>query len=295
MRIRVCIPFYAEYEATKSGIAELEACAEHEFVVEERRGTYIGKTRNHLVNEGRSSEKWQSPLEGFDAFLTIDSDISFTLADVLKLISHDKDIVCAPYLVHNSADTYECGFFNETAGSIKLRANTTWNGLRFIEWAGSGFMLIKRHVFNEMEYPWYRHAMVRDGELQEESGEDIGFCMGAHIAGYKIYCDFDIAITHHNQTFNWRNKMEKVDPKKRIKEYYQSSLKLRGMAEKEEAKLIAAAEIMGWGPEETNEILGAQVIAPMKKPEPVGEAVGGAEAPTPREVEAGAEEDSTAG
>ena len=84
MKIRVCIPFYSEFESIKLGLQELDNCKEHEFVIEPRQGVNVANTRNSLINDQRSSKKYQNPLEGFDAFLTIDSDMEFTLNNILK-------------------------------------------------------------------------------------------------------------------------------------------------------------------------------------------------------------------
>ena len=154
MRIRVCIPFYKDFESTKSGLVELENCKEHEFVIEPRPGTYTHSTRNSLINDKRSQEICQEPVEGFDAFLDIDSDIHFTLKDVLTLIEHDKDIVGFPYLKQGTTDTYECGVFGDIIGSIERRFDTTEKGLNPVGYLGNGFRLTKREVFSKSEYPW---------------------------------------------------------------------------------------------------------------------------------------------
>jgi len=206
MKIRVCIPFYSEFETTKLGLQELVNCKEHDFVIEPRQGVYIGNTRNHLINNGVSEEKYQKPVDGFDAFLTIDSDIGFTLDNILKLINHNVDIVGSPYLIHGSDTIYECGRFSEIMGNIDRKCNISEKGLQPVHWMGSGMMLIKRNVFEKIEYPWYRHFMIQAGNRQKEAGEDISFCMGASNAGFKIWCDFDNPVNHkkrNQDSFDW--------------------------------------------------------------------------------------------
>lgn len=261
MRIRVCIPFYAEFETAKPGLEELATCTEHEFVIEERQGVRIAKLRNHLINDGKSSKKWQKPLD-FDAFLDWDSDIDATLNDVLMMIKHDKDIVTLPYLRHTNHDEYECGWFKkDKPGIISKRANNLQKGFLKMPWTGGGMRLTKAHVYEKMEYPWYRNSLVIDGELQEETGEDIGFCLGATKAGFDIWCDFDNPVGHTKRdmnSFNWNTN----NPENLIQRYHRESILHQINAEKSLSQVLAVAETMGWTPEKTNKILGSIVMAP---------------------------------
>lgn len=209
MKIRVCIPFYKEYEACKKGIAELMCCKEHEFIIEPRQGTYIWELRNSLINDELSFEKYQDPLDGFDAFLDIDSDIDFTLEQVLSMINRKKDIVSLPYLTHKVNDEYQCGEFREINGAISKRYTTSETGFKKIGWSGNGMRLTMAHVFSKTEYPWYRHPMIVVGNTQKEAGEDVGFSMGVRKAGFDIWCDFDNPVKHKLRTqsdFDWSNK-----------------------------------------------------------------------------------------
>jgi len=196
MRIKVCLPFYSEFEFAKPGLQELLNCKEHQFVVEPRQGVLAGRLRNSLIADKVSSDKHQLPVKGFDAFLTIDSDIGFTLKHVLKLISHDKDIVGCPYLEHGSDSDYVCGTFTYPLGVIDSKYDTIQRNLGKVDWMGSGMMLIKSHVFEKMEYPWYRHYMITKGGFNEETGEDIGFCLQALKANFRVWCDFDNPVQH---------------------------------------------------------------------------------------------------
>lgn len=205
MRIRVCTPFYSEFEFAKPGMLELQNCKEHEFIIEPRQGSTIAKTRNHLINDGKSSLIHQNPLAGFDYFLTVDSDIGFTLSDVLSMLERNVQITCLPYLVHEQ-NVYDCGIFSDFLGEIGGKYSNQTKGFKRIQWAGSGMMLVRADVYSMIEYPWYRHRMVVRGNYQEQTGEDIGFCVGACLAGIKIYCDFDRPVKHKERkkdSFDW--------------------------------------------------------------------------------------------
>jgi len=214
MRIRVCIPYYAEFEAVKPGLEELLECREHQFVIIPRMGTYVGEVRNSLINDGVSRMMFQKPVQGFDAFLFIDSDISFTLNDVLSLIKHDKPIVFGSYPRSWDESVLECGWFDEKTGFIGGRYGIDKEGFQKVGWAGAGFCLVKSSVFEKLTYPWYRHILKQydDGKdiFQEEAWEDIGFCIHAVESGYEIWCDFNTRAGHTPRTLPSKKELSKM-------------------------------------------------------------------------------------
>jgi len=208
LKIRACIPFYSEFETAKSGLLELSYCESIDFKIEPRQGSVTRRNRNSLINDMRSQNIYQEPVKGFDYFLMIDSDISFKLDDVLKLIAHDKDIICAPYVTHDSeSKIYDCGMFLPgQPGRIMLKHTIGERGLKKIDWAGAGFTLMKASIFEKIPYPWYRHLIVEDNGKAEESSEDIGFFVNARNQGFDLWCDFDVKIGHRRRKhtdFNW--------------------------------------------------------------------------------------------
>ena len=218
MKIRVCIPFYSEFESTKPGLLELKACQEHEFYIEPRQGTYPkGAVRNHLTTDAGIAQKRNNLVDDgvpgvldFDAFLFVDSDISFTLSDVLKLIEWDKDIVGSPYRSQGDPG-YEVGLWS-TPGRIKSRYPKDMSGIKEVDWIGAGFLLVKREVFEKLQYPWFRHTLVDMDGYQEEVGEDLSFCLLAQSAGFKVYCNFETPVQHrirNHSDIDWALK-EKI-------------------------------------------------------------------------------------
>ena len=209
-KIKVCLPFYKDYETAWSGLNELEACTEHEFVIREIHGTDIGRTRNALPNDGISQEKHQKIQGGFTHILDVDSDIGFTLDDVLVMLKHDKDIVGLPYLrqADKTNTEYECHRFTKgLVGNIDSYYTIHDKGLQEVPSQGNGMRLSKVHVYEKMEYPWYRQRLISNGTIQDLCAVDIGFSLGARFVGFKQYCDFDRAVYHKKRTlesFNWR-------------------------------------------------------------------------------------------
>lgn len=55
---------------------------------------------------------------------------------------------------------------------------------------GAAFILIKRHVLEAIDDPWF------DGDPEDGFGEDFAFCRKARKAGFKVYVDRSVVVTH---------------------------------------------------------------------------------------------------
>jgi GT2 family glycosyltransferase len=65
-----------------------------------------------------------------------------------------------------------------------------------LAWCGGAFLLVKREVLENMDYPWFRHIYVDMGYRANQTGEDIGFCVNAQNSGYKIAIDCGCVVKH---------------------------------------------------------------------------------------------------
>ena len=61
-------------------------------------------------------------------------------------------------------------------------------GLLEVDAAGSAGMLVRQRVFAAMPRPWF--------EWQRQTSEDVGFCLAARAAGFKVHADLDQTMTH---------------------------------------------------------------------------------------------------
>lgn len=143
--------------------------------------------------------------------LFADSDMEWEAADVLRMVERDVEIVAAmaPY---RSAERGFVGMpLFDAAGRYEQR-----NGLVLAETAGTGFMLIKRSVFERMARPedrildqdmlWRRTARqaewhydffqsrLHNGVLESE---DFSFCRRWRELGGKVWLDPTIKVKHH--------------------------------------------------------------------------------------------------
>lgn len=159
----------------------------------------------------------------FTHLMFIDSDIQFRAADIIKMVEADVDVIAGIYpkkeinwqqveaAVKRGVPTNELKHYTgshvvnlvEYSNSVTVPIDKpveVWN-------AGTGFMLIKRHVLANMTQlvPSYTNDVFDlGGQLQQDHiaelfpvfidpdsnrllSEDYGFCQKVRNAGYKVY------------------------------------------------------------------------------------------------------------
>jgi hypothetical protein len=137
--------------------------------------------------------------------LVVDADMEWTPADVLRLIEHDLDAVCATYLRKDDSGHYVL------AASESGRVSPS--GAVEIEAAGLGFMLVKRRVVERMaetgvapkfedpvlerDHPGLHNWFPTRFEAGTIQGEDFSFCRLWRSLGGSIWCDTTIRLAHH--------------------------------------------------------------------------------------------------
>jgi hypothetical protein len=163
-------------------------------VADAREITLSGTYSNSLENS--------QPLSGeitYDKIMWIDSDIAWKPEDVLKLYESDKDIISGAYLLSDATVTAHPNYlkpgykYDEVVGMfepVKIWA------------AGMGFMCVKKGVFESIARPWFQSApasvTIENKEYKfNVIGEDMSFCEHATKAGFEIWFDPTVRVTHH--------------------------------------------------------------------------------------------------
>jgi len=192
-----------------------------------------------------------------DYLLFIDADIEFEPTDVLRLIIHDKDVVVGAYPLKainynnienvalpakdlsESVTEYVINFDfdskeDRATGSIKLHGD-----LVKVKDAGTGFMMIRREVLEEMidaykdevsyikdnkdlmpdgtvqNIPTEQYALfdtIIEPETRRYLSEDYTFCRRWQALGGKIWLDTKIVLNHiGTHTFRGHTFISKVD------------------------------------------------------------------------------------
>jgi hypothetical protein len=181
----------------------------------------ITRARNHMANEFLRDEQ-------FTHLFFIDADLGFEAEALLRFLAFDKDLVCGVYPLKRlsisalRASTAATDGIAEAASytyssTITINdANMPVSGFLRADFAATGFMLIRRRVFERMaaSYPALRyggdHAM-RPGETErnvkhaffdtmiadgEHLPEDYSFCKRWRDIDGEIWIDLESRFSH---------------------------------------------------------------------------------------------------
>lgn len=176
--------------------------------------TFINK-QSSFVSEAREmtatntfGNNWKTNQIGsgeftYDKIFWIDSDIEWSDQDFQKLWESDLDIVSGVYVTGpqrrvaahrlDSSGRPTIFFSHE----IMLDFDPVEVG-----GVGFGFVAMKSGVFETVPRPWFLIKRIQwdDVEYETNVGEDFSFCQSAREAGYKIWIDPEVKVSHHKET-----------------------------------------------------------------------------------------------
>jgi GT2 family glycosyltransferase len=133
--------------------------------------------------------------------LWIDSDIIWKPEDVIKLYKSDKDIIAGAYYLH----TGEVAAYPKFLGpGYTIEEVKSMDEVVEIDGTGFGFLCVKSGVFESLSRPWFQQSAVNvNFENQDKPtrlpimGEDMSWCHRVKQAGFKIWFDPKVKVTHH--------------------------------------------------------------------------------------------------
>lgn len=151
-------------------------------------------------------------VRGYDYLFSVDSDISFPRDTLLKLLAHNKDVVCGLYIQRipgtHTLEVYES---LPNGGMINIPVEKLMpNMLYKIAGCGFGCTLIKKKVIVDIGYPQFEYFSAIDHK--DTISEDVNFCSKATAKGFEIWADTSI-LCHHTGKFTFdvdRSRMSKV-------------------------------------------------------------------------------------
>lgn len=154
----------------------------------------------------------QAPFNGleYDFILWIEPDISFKTSDVLTLLSYDVDVVSGVCVV-DSENQCNCGRFgigflerNFNAPAYTYRELKEENGdaelknvqLKKTDWVGFEFLLIRKGIFEQLRYPWFRPSIgvCRSEGLSEVLPDAMNWCLDMKRIGCSLWVDPNILV-----------------------------------------------------------------------------------------------------
>ena len=202
----------------------------------------------HMMNESLITRARNSLAYDFldtDAthLMFIDADITFNPADIVSMVNADKDIICGLYpkkeinwktvaqavksgVEYQDLPSYTGSFVVNLVGDV-AQATGDVNEPMEIDNGGTGFMLIKRNVFEVLKYkvPTYTNDMILivdknpvkkiiheffatsiDEVSNRLLSEDYHFCKIARQAGFKVYAAPWANLTHSG-TYNFNGTL----------------------------------------------------------------------------------------
>ena len=188
-RILIAIPTNKLIEAeTFKSIYDLIVPDGYETVFQYFWGYQVEQVRNLIAH-------WTIN-NGFDYLFSVDSDIAFAPDTLVKMLSHDKDIVSGVYIQRiPGKHTIEIMRQNDRGGVTHVDWDVIkGQGLVPIDGCGFGCALIKREVFVGIPYPQFVYKSAIDHK--DTISEDVYFCLKARENGFKLWCDTSVICDH---------------------------------------------------------------------------------------------------
>ena len=168
--------------------------------------------RNQLLGGDLQNGPKQVPYGGnvdYDYIMWLDSDMVFKPEHFAKLLRVNQDIVSGLYLMdggkqYATVQNWDYEHFGKhfsfeflTPDIVNKYQEDYPNTLLDVEYTGFGFILIKKGVFEEIGYPWFRpiYYDLPNG-ISDFCEEDVGFCQMAIKKGFKIYIEPSVVLGH---------------------------------------------------------------------------------------------------
>lgn len=146
------------------------------------RSCYVQINRNDIVKEAFKQQcEW---------IMWIDADIEAPIDGLLRLMSHNQDIVGATYV--RRSEPYQL-----MGRAVGRKTALPMEGLVEMSHIPTGFLLTRVEVFRKIEPPWFWVTHHPNGDV--DLGDDYYFCDKAVKAGISIWLDTALTaeIKHH--------------------------------------------------------------------------------------------------
>ncbi len=195
----------------------------------ERRGYEVWRVGGFAaIDEGRSHMATAALTEGFDETMWIDADIEFEPEAVCRLRAHEEPIVCGIY-AQKGRRALACHAMPETEKFVFGGGG----GLSEILYAAGGFLLVRRHVYLEIQQrldlpvcneqfdrpmvPFFQPLIRSRDDGTWYLAEDYAFCERARRCGFRIMADTTIRLWHFgHHPYSWEDSITEVNRYKSV-------------------------------------------------------------------------------
>lgn len=148
----------------------------------------IPAARNLIVREFLKTD--------YDFLLMVDADIE-PPSNILDMAELDVDIVSAVCFVNKEGNLVPM-ILNRVKDGYAIISSLSPNVLLEVDAVGTGCIMIKRKVFEELASPYFSYVMSPDGML--DLGEDFNFCSRAKQHGFVISAHTGFIAEHYTTT-----------------------------------------------------------------------------------------------
>lgn len=149
------------------------------------RGCYVHKGRNFCVQKAKE--------KGCSYLLFLDSDMIFPPLTLIRLLSHQKDVVGCIYS-RRVAPFSNLGTPTDRTRTKVGDQESQKNPLIEMDMLPTGVMLIKMSVFEKLERPYFFHRLVEGRDPDDDMGEDVYFCEKVKKAGIQMWADVPLSM-----------------------------------------------------------------------------------------------------
>lgn len=187
-----------------------------DFVMSRSYSPVINHCRTNVIGGsnvvGRKQAPWQGKLN-YDYLFWIDSDICFTIEQIMALYNKihsnpDIKVLSGLYRTQDGVHTtvikewdtdhfLRTGQFPMSTPEALLEdGKKDRRGLVKVMGVGMGFMIIRKGVFESIEYPWFGPVFHQIAQSYDCSSEDISLCHKLKDAGIPVYIDPTVLVGH---------------------------------------------------------------------------------------------------
>jgi GT2 family glycosyltransferase len=154
------------------------------------------------VSRGKNQKPFNQEID-YDYIMWIDSDIIFNFKQFIRLLNYKKDICSGLYLMQGGRNfacvkNWDEEFFSKNGHFqfLSPRDIQDEKSLLKVNYVGMGWMLVKKGVFESLEYPWFEPIRKQIGDTIDFTMEDVAFCHKAIEKGYEIFVDPKVIVGH---------------------------------------------------------------------------------------------------
>jgi len=149
-------------------------------VLEMDAGTVLSNQRQVLLDSAINTHQ-------ADHVMWFDSDMTFPEDVIVRLLEHNKNVVCATYS-KRVEPFHVTAFYNINPVEP---VDVSGHGLAEIKYTGMGCVLMKASIVNEIPSPHF--PLKWHAPSSSWHGEDMGFCEVLSQNNVKIFCDLDLS------------------------------------------------------------------------------------------------------